>query len=579
MYLFIYFISPRDQWFLLFSRFYTEAETPVLLSDYMSSTKIKEAFNNLITDLSSQNEEEVSEAARVCVHVLADESFLLPINVSKQTSLYDILMKTLKIHRKNKIITRILQSLAKSRFRKDVYQSNAKENFDALSLVLGCEDLLPLLVIDALQVILVLFNASPVASAELAESWFSVTFSKLFHDHLRVREVAMNVINQITKVLNGMSSDVRSKIVQPVVGDLKKGHYNKSMVKFLYTKHYDILRVWRTIVILFGSQLHEKRHVINSLLQLVGKAFKSVSPEVKVEAFHCWQTLIDNFALSRDTISNLQKLELLISPFKMKNDKTEEVFNMKLVTWWHLICVMSDNDCLVPHFDMIVVPFLNFCFISGPVTEVNKGGISNRNLIMSGVLSSPGRAFSSLYCTSAEILVQLLGVKGGISKRTFSVEVVTKPIMSSTLFLRHYPLFMKCFSEAIQALDFDEEQQNTLGLCLFRSLVTHAKAVIAPDVLKKESVDVVRELFNTLSHIERDSEPESSSGKFLLEFYDILTAGSLALPNKIFNSHQYRISSSGGGGAQDVMFGTLSNHLVTQLCSQTILPFARTNDR
>ncbi|XP_050726036.1 telomere-associated protein RIF1-like isoform X35 [Eriocheir sinensis] len=562
------------------SKLSAEAAKALNWSGCMSSAETKKAFINLKNDLSSQNEEEVYEAAGACVHLLANQSILLQVDTSCQKALCDILMKILKTHKKNNLTTRILQSLAKSRFSKEVYLTNLKENFDTLGGLLRTVDIPVAVILETLQVMLVFFNASPLTSVELAESWFPTVFSELFHTHVKVRKVAVIVINHIGEALNKLPNDsARGRLVNTVLGDLKKKYCSKDMMNLLYNKQYDVFRVWRTVVTLFDTQLHASRTLINNLLEVMDKAFKCTLSEVKVEAFLCWRTLIDNFALSRDAISNPRKLHLLISPFKLKNVKTEDVFNMKLLTWWHLVCVMSDKNCLVPNFDLVVVPLLHFCFISGPILESSKGGISNRNLIMSGALSPPGRSFSSLHCTSAEILVQLLATENNSSKITLSVQAIGEHVISSALFLRHYPLLMKCFGEAIQTLNFSDTQQKTLGIFLFRSLLTRIKAVAAPDVQKKEAVDVVRELFSTLSHIESHCEPESSNCHFLFEFYNILTIGSLALPNKIFNSHQYRIASSGGGGARDVMCGTLSNHLVTQLCSPALLQNALTNQR
>lgn len=556
-----------------------ESGSTVDWSGCLTSTETKKAFTNLKNDLNSQHEEEVYEAAGACIHLLANQSFLSQVDTSSQKALWDIIMKILKTNKDRKIMNRILQSLAKSRLSKEVYVNSLMENFDTLSELLQTVNLPIALIVEALHVVLVLFSASPLASVEFAESWFPITFSKLFHTNFRVRKVAVIVVGKIGEALNRMSNDAaRSKLLSTVMGDLKN-KYCKDMVRILVSSHFDILQVWRTIVTLLDAQLHTNRTLINSLLDVVEKAFKVTNPEVRVDAFLCWRTIIDNFALSKDTITNPRKLQLLITPFKIINARTEGVSNTKLLTWWHFICVLSNKNCLVPNFEQVVVPLLHFCFTNGSTPEGNKGGISNRNLIMSGALSSPSRAFSSLHLICAEMLVQLLATEDSVSKCTFSVQVIGECVMSSALFLRHYPLFMKCFSEVIHFLNFNEVQQKTLGIILFHSLLTYVKAIFAPDLQKKETVDVVRELFSTLSHIESHCEPGNSESHFLFEFYNILMIGSLALPKKIFNSHQYRISSSTGGGARDVMCGTLSNHLITQLCSPALLHHTLTDQR
>ncbi|MPC18339.1 hypothetical protein E2C01_011218 [Portunus trituberculatus] len=132
----------------------------------------------------------------------------------------------------------------------------------------------------------------------------------------------------------------------------------------------------------------------------------------------------------------------------------------------------------------------------------------------------------------------------------------------------------ECFDEAIQTMKFSDERQKSLGTLIFSFLLAHIRGITSADVQKKEVVDVVKELFSTLSHIESLCQPGDSQSHFLFKFFNLLTVGNLALPKKVLNSHQYHIPTTSSGDAQDIMCGTLSNHLIAQLCRPALLHHA-----
>lgn len=528
-------------------------------------------LKNLKADLTSQNEKEVIDALGVCMHLLASSSFLADIDTSGQKTLCATLIKILKAQRDKKIISLALQNLARSRLKKEAYVSDLEESFDVLREILQLKDLPPAVISEALQVILVLFTACPDTSLKVGKSWFPVTFSKMFHNSVKVRKSALAVTGEVGETIGKMSDpSVRSDLMKTVLPDLKD-KYCKDMVHMVLGGDFSVLQVWRETVVLLGIVLHSRRSLINCLLNVVEKAFKISDHEVRVESFNSWRTLIDNFALDKNSLTNQMKLKLLLAPFKVNNAKTEDVCCAKLRVWWHLVCVLSDQGHLATNFDLAVVPLLYFCFVGGMPSERNKGGLSNRNLILSGALSSPNRTFTSLHATYAEVLAQILATDIDAPKHRYSLPVVGEQVMSSVLFLRHYPLLFKCFGEAIQTLRFSDERHKSLGTLIFSFLLAHIRDITTADVQKKEVVDVVKELFSTLSHIESLCQPGNSQSQFLFKFFSLLAVGNLALPKKVLNSHQFHIPASSSGDAQDIMCGTLSNHLIAQLCRPALL--------
>ncbi|XP_063841332.1 telomere-associated protein RIF1-like isoform X1 [Scylla paramamosain] len=548
-----------------------EDEDSLDWSDYMGASDTEKVLKNLKVDLTSQNEKEVLDALGVCVHLLASSSFLADIDTIGQKSLCATLIKVLKTQKDKKIINLVLQTLARSRLKKEAYLSDKQENFDVLREILQLKDLPPPVICEALQVILVLFNACPDTSFKLGKLWFPVTFSKMFHTSAKVRKSALAVTGEVGEKIDKMSDpSVRSDLVKTVLPDLKD-KYCKDMVRMVLGGDFSILQVWRETVVLLGTVLHSSRSLINCLLNVVEKAFKISDHEVRVESFNSWRTIIDNFALDKNSLTNQMKLKLLLAPFKINNAKTEDVCCAKLRVWWHLVCLLSDQRHLATNFDLAVVPLLYFCFVGSMPSERNKGGLSNRNLIMSGALSSPHRTFTSLHTTHAEVLAQILATAIDAPKYRYSLPIVGEQVMSSVLFMRHYPLLLKCFDEAVQTLKFSDERQKSLGTLIFSFLLAHIRDITAADIQKKEVVAVVKELFSTLSHIESLCQPGDSRSQFLFKFFNLLTVGNLALPKKVLNSHQYHIPTSGNGDAQDIMCGTLSNHLIAQLCRPALL--------
>ncbi|XP_045136496.1 LOW QUALITY PROTEIN: telomere-associated protein RIF1-like [Portunus trituberculatus] len=551
-----------------------EDEDSLDWSNYMGASDTGKVLKNLKADLTSQNEKEVLDALGVCMHLLASSSFLAGIDTSGQKSLYATLIKVLKTQRDKKIINIVLQSLARSRLTKEVYINDLDESFDVLREILQSKDLPPPVMYEALQVILVLFSACPEPSLKRGKSWFPVAFSNLFHTSVKVRKSALAVIGEVGETLDKMEDpSLRSNLMKTVLPDLKD-KYCKDMVRMVLGGDISILQVWRETVGLLGTVLHSSRSLINCLLNVVEKAFKISDHEVRVESFNSWRTIMDNFALDKNSLTNQMKLKLLLAPFKINNAKTEDVCCAKLRVWWHLVRLLSDQRHLATSFDQAVVPLLYFCFVGSMPSERNKGGLSNRNLIMSGALSSPHRTFTSLHTTHAEVLAQILATDIDDHKYRYSLPVIKEQVMSSVLFMRHYPLLLKCFDEAIQTMKFSDERQKSLGTLIFSFLLAHIRGITSADVQKKEVVDVVKELFSTLSHIESLCQPGDSQSHFLFKFFNLLTVGNLALPKKVLNSHQYHIPTTSSGDAQDIMCGTLSNHLIAQLCRPALLHHA-----
>ena len=77
------------------------------------------------------------------------------------------------------------------------------------------------------------------------------------------------------------------------------------------------MKVWNKIVTTLGKLLHrtgDGTAMLNSLLQVVEKAFKHDNSDMRIYAYQSWMVLMDNFALNLTMLSGPKRVNLLIKP-------------------------------------------------------------------------------------------------------------------------------------------------------------------------------------------------------------------------------------------------------------------------
>nr|XP_045624808.1 telomere-associated protein RIF1-like isoform X2 [Procambarus clarkii] len=548
-------------------------------SDFASLDDTHKTLVNIKADLFNETHDISYEAAGVCGCLLANDSFLSLVNSEDEANILDVLIKAIKETKEKKVLTRSLWSLAKSRLNKNIYLKRVHQIIETINGILTVEDASSITVHEAMQVFQSLLGIIPNEMGEEAKQWFPSVFIYMFHDVGRVRIAAFATLSKAIIVLEKMEDfdNIRLNIVKVIIPDLKAQHC-KQMNRLVGEECIDILKEWKLIVKFLGKELHPGTSLINGLLEVVEKGFKSSKPEIRVDAFKCWQALIDNFSLDDSVLTHLKRLKLLLAPLKANNAKTEDIAYAKLLAWWHLICKLGKKASI--NFDLIVIPLLRFCFGCGSPSGGAAIGLSERNLIMSGATASPGRKFSGLHIACAEILAQILSVGidiPGLQTYSFSTQQMDVPILTSpTLFVRYHQLLLNCISEAVQSLNSKEHKQYNLGVFLFQAVLAHIRVAINLDENKKDNVEIVKELFNTISSLERLCSPGDSQSQFVFKFLEMVTVGSLALPRTVLNSRHYHIAT--GNTMRDVMSGTLSNHLIHQLCKPSLLHYATSKE-
>ncbi|XP_076053779.1 uncharacterized protein LOC143032729 isoform X2 [Oratosquilla oratoria] len=526
---------------------------------------------NIRKDLTDKTSPEAMEALGCLVSIT---EFVKGMNEEQQEEALGHLLKGVHEVQDKKQLAVILRNLSLSRFSEKVLEVNTKEVLQVVMVPLTSDQSSPSIVYESINVLLGLIDIVPNEIAIHVKIWFREVFPKLFHEVQKIRAAAFLCIQRGKNLFSNENSvsAFDSKIIKDLIPDLKS-KYNVQMKKIILADQADILEVWQLIIALLGKELHQGTPLINGLLEVVEKGFKSTKPEIRVEAFACWGALIDNFALDPNVLSNPKRLKLLIAPFKNNNARTEETARAKFKAWWHFIHKLRDKCS--SNFELVVVPFLRFCFGSGSSPHANNAMASrmDRVLLMSGNASSPGRKYSGLHILCTEVLANLLSKGTNLVKPPTSTQAVIAPldtpVISSSIFLKNYHLMLHCVFEAISRLNSKEDKQARLGAFIFQCLLHHYQSL---DVTRKEMIEPIKEMFTMMATLQSHCQIGDSQSYFVYKFFEIVTVGNLALPRSIINSRQYHIASN--KKLQDIMSGTLSNHIIHQLCQPIFIDVA-----
>ena len=67
---------------------------------------------------------------------------------------------------------------------------------------------------------------------------------------------------------------------------------------------------------MLGTAIHASSgtQLLNSLLSIAEKAFKTDNVDVRKETFKCWEVLMDNFSLVDSTLNHQKRMRLLTRP-------------------------------------------------------------------------------------------------------------------------------------------------------------------------------------------------------------------------------------------------------------------------
>ncbi|CAD1476498.1 unnamed protein product, partial [Heterotrigona itama] len=309
--------------------------------------------------------------------------------------------------------------------------------------------------------------------------------------HKRQRGPALKLLQQA--LATNMISHVRTKLTSTwnqYVATLQST-YCKRMLLLVSACELDWATQWNVSIQFLGVDLHRGAGLINNLLSVEEKAFKSTDTVTRRQAFLSWKLLVDNFALDPLELATPRRIKLLCIPLNAKNSKTELIALTKLEVWWHVIIKLYKD--ISKFVNPVITQFLNFCF----------GPLGDTPLLSSkfDVVASPGKRFFKTKIVSMDVLCQLLVKKQENHTTQILEERLPHPI-SDAIFQECYKSIIHSVGEALlilsQLTDAEMKNRYQLGKILWTSLIAYIQEskIAVKENMYKDMIQVVIELTN-----------------------------------------------------------------------------------
>ncbi|XP_043494330.1 telomere-associated protein RIF1-like isoform X2 [Polistes fuscatus] len=313
--------------------------------------------------------------------------------------------------------------------------------------------------------------------------------------HRRQRTPALKLLQQA--ITTNLTTHVRNDL--PDVWSQYKtdlqSMYCKRMQLLVSVCEIDWAVQWNISVQLLGTDLHRGASLINNLLSVEERAFKSSDAVIRRQAFLSWKLLIDNFALDPQELGTTRRIKLLCIPLNAKNSKTELIALTKLEVWWHLIIKLYKD--IGKFVEPVLTQFLNFCF----------GPLGDTPLLSSKCdVASPGKRFFKTKLVALDALSQLLVAKQeNHMLYTPILEEMLPNCICGTVFQQCFKSIIHSVGEAILILSQinDKEMKNRyqVGKLLWSSLVNYAQEskTEIKDLVYKDILLIINELVNHIA--------------------------------------------------------------------------------
>ncbi|XP_015119364.1 uncharacterized protein LOC107042716 [Diachasma alloeum] len=287
--------------------------------------------------------------------------------------------------------------------------------------------------------------------------------------HSKQRDPALKLLK--TAVSQGLVAHVREKF--PTSWQAFKANlsevFSPRMTLLVSYKYAIWSSLWSLTIKMLGTEAHKNSALINELLLVEEKAFKSSETEVRKQAFLCWKYLIDNFALNPEEFNIWKRVKLLCIPLNAKNSKIEVIALTKLEVWWHLIVTMFTNKT-TDHVAQVIIQFLNFCF--GPLGDTPLLS-KKQNLV-----ASPGKIFFKTKICAIDALLQMMVIKE--KDRSLITSVLKERLPTAIpikMFEEHHKSFLHSVSEAVIMMsnltNDDLKNRHKLNTILFTNLMDY----------------------------------------------------------------------------------------------------------
>nr|XP_033186524.1 telomere-associated protein RIF1-like isoform X2 [Bombus vancouverensis nearcticus] len=314
--------------------------------------------------------------------------------------------------------------------------------------------------------------------------------------HKRQRGPALKLLQQA--LATNIVSHVRTKLAPAWTRYIAtlQSTYCKRMLLLVSTCELDWATQWNVSIQFLGVDLHRGAGLINNLLSVEEKAFKSTDTIIRRQAFLSWKLLVDNFALDPQELATARRVKLLCIPLNAKNSKTELIALTKLEVWWHVIIKLYKD--IQKFVNPVITQFLNFCF----------GPLGDTPLLSSkfDVVASPGKRFFKTKVVAVDALCQLLVTKQDSYTAPILEERLPHPI-SDVVFRECYKSIIHSVGEALlvlsQLTNAEMKNRYQFGKILWTSLVSYVKIkirseskVTEKEIMYKDMTRVITELTN-----------------------------------------------------------------------------------
>lgn len=140
---------------------------------------------------------------------------------------------------------------------------------------------------------------------------FLEVLKRLCEDHNRQQAIQfLYKCKALPEGLDASNADL-SKLLLP------NGEIKEWMFKAVEAGNKDGLVVWSALVKVLGPTLHQQgvgTTLLNSLLQVVERAFKHHGNDIRKYAYQSWMALMDNFALDPAVLTSSKRIKLIVRP-------------------------------------------------------------------------------------------------------------------------------------------------------------------------------------------------------------------------------------------------------------------------
>ncbi|XP_012137568.1 uncharacterized protein LOC100880674 isoform X2 [Megachile rotundata] len=342
-----------------------------------------------------------------------------------------------------------------------------------------------------------LYKLAAITSDTNVEKFDALLLDKVmllaYMGHKRQRGAALKLLQQ--SLATNILSHIRTKLANAWVQykSALQTTYCKRMLLLVSACELDWAIQWNISIQFLGVDLHKGAGLINDLLSIEEKAFKSTDTITRRQAFLSWKLLVDNFALDPQELATARRIKLLCIPLSAKNSKTELIAITKLEVWWHVIIKLYKD--IVKFVNPVLTQFLNFCF----------GPLGDTPLLSSkcDIIVSPGKRFYKTKVIAVDALCQLLVTKQ-LNHNVFSpiLEERLPHSMTDAVFQECYKSIIHSVGEALlvlsQLTDAEMKNRYQLGKILWTNLINYVQEskMENKENMYKDIITVIAELAN-----------------------------------------------------------------------------------